>query len=51
MAQQAEAIMLDPDGGRSTCDIDRTYAWIENRDILLPDFLMTGFVGKRGGPV
>jgi DNA-directed RNA polymerase subunit beta len=31
MAQQAGAITLDPDGGRSTCDIDRVYAWIETQ--------------------
>jgi DNA-directed RNA polymerase subunit beta len=31
MAQQAGAITLDPDGGRSTCDIDGVYAWIEKQ--------------------
>jgi DNA-directed RNA polymerase subunit beta len=31
MAQQAGAITLDPDGGRSSCDMDRVHTWVEKQ--------------------
>jgi DNA-directed RNA polymerase subunit beta len=31
MAQQAGAITLDPDGGRSSCDMDRVHSWVEKQ--------------------